>query len=271
MCTIEEEKIDEAWKVHPVVSTVFWRTVGAGLWDLEPDDLVFNAMTSQWLIVSDLQLHPVCWPYICNSREHWQLYNVLVLFATYWTLLLTCWTCWTWRTWTRWETPLAIIILFATCWTLLHAHSSLLAQRHQLLELLLAHLAIPVVVKLLENGFDLLFCHLLWNLDYWWCSTCKYVCSKAMDSPPSKQWNYQLAHYWCNQQVMVTLENSALVINPSLSLSNNLKAVSAELIPSISSETYLLYLSRPQFLQTSILIELSSPKLYQRSRCSLFW
>ena len=232
--TIEEEKIDETWKVYPVVSTVFWRTVGAGLWDLEPDDLVFNAIT--W----------TCW---------------------------TCWTCWTWRTWTTsWrETSLAIIIFFATCWILLHAHSSLLAQCHQLLELLLAHLPVSVVVKLLENGFDLLFCHLLWNLDYLWRSKCKYVCSKAMDSPPSKQCNYQLAHYWCNQQVMVTLENSALVINPSLSLSNNLKAVSAELIPSISSETNLLFVSRPQCLQTSILIELSSPKLYQRSRCSLFW
>ena len=140
---------------------------------------------------------------------------------------------------------LAIIIFFATCWTLLHPHSSLLAQCHQLLKLLLAHLPVPVVVKLLENDIDLLFCHLLWNLDYWWRSKYKYVCSKAMDSPPSKQCNYQLAHYWCNQQVMVTLENSALVINPSLSLSNNLKAVSAELIPSISSETNLLYLSRP--------------------------
>ena len=61
---------------------------------------------------------------------------------------------------------LAIIIFFATCWTLLHPHSSLLAQCHQLLKLLLAHLPVPVVVKLLENSFDLLFCHLLGNLDY---------------------------------------------------------------------------------------------------------
>ena len=29
--TIEEDKIDEDGKVHPVVSTVFWRTEGAGL------------------------------------------------------------------------------------------------------------------------------------------------------------------------------------------------------------------------------------------------
>ena len=64
------------------------------------------------------------------------------------------------------ETALEVIIFFATCWTLLHAHSSLLTQCHQLLELLLAHLPVPVVVKLLENSFDLLFCHLLGNLDY---------------------------------------------------------------------------------------------------------
>ena len=59
------------------------------------------------------------------------------------------------------DRALAIITFFATCWTLLHAHSSLLAQCHQLLELLLAHLPVSVVVKLLENGFYLLFCHLL--------------------------------------------------------------------------------------------------------------
>ena len=54
----------------------------------------------------------------------------------------------------------------------------------------------------------------------------------------------QQMQLWNSQEVVITLENSALVINPSLSLSNNLKAVSAELIPSISSETNLLHNSQ---------------------------